>query len=299
MKMKTQHSISRRCFLNGVALAGLLTTTSFSTLLGQTLSSELKKRYRFGICDWDLRATGDPKSFEVAKELGFNGVEVSWQPTGPFSLSVTENHKKFKEAATKTGITISSLAMGILNQEPLATTEEAEGWIENCIDTMQELNVPGTLLAFFGKGDIKDDLQARKIVTKKLKRLAPLAAAKNKVLAVESYLNAREHLDLLQAVGNDAVKVYYDEQNMLTKGYPIYDDMELLLKEKAIFQLHVKEYDARLGEGKVDFKKIRTLLEKYDYDNWIVVESSVRGDWKESQAANVVFLNELFNGKGI
>lgn len=283
-----QKKLSRRVFLTSTAAVGFAMSIP---LFGETREVS---RFRHGICDWDLRSTGNPQSFALAKELGFEGVEVSWQPDGEFSLSKSENRKKFLDAASTAGVAISSLAMGVLNNRPLATEPDAEGWVENCIDAMVEMNVQNVLLAFFGKGDIKDNAEARKTVVEKLRRLGPKAEKAKKTLGIESYLNAREHLDMLQAVGSDAVKVYYDEQNMLTKEYPIYDDMELLLKEKAICQVHLKEYGSRLGEGKVDFKRVRDLLEKYDYRGWVVVETSVKDDWKESQKANAVFVKNLF-----
>jgi sugar phosphate isomerase/epimerase len=258
---------------------------------------ESERRFRIGICDWDLHASGNPDAFAVAKEFGFEGVQVSYQPDGHFSLSKPENRKIFLDAAEKAGVAIASLAMGVLNNRPLATVPEAEGWIENCVEAMTDMNLKEVLLAFFGDGDIKDKTDSRKIVVEKLKRLAPKAAKQGKTLGIESHLNAAEHLEMLQAIGSDFVKVYYDEQNMLTKGYPIYDDLELLLKEKAVCQIHLKEYNARLGEGKVDFLKIRTILEKYDYRGWVVAESSVKGNWKESQAANAVFMKKIFGSR--
>ncbi|MGL6193271.1 MAG: sugar phosphate isomerase/epimerase family protein, partial [Thermoguttaceae bacterium] len=245
--------------------------------------------------DWDLGMTGNPDAFKIGKELGFEGVEVSFEPEGEFSLRKKDNRKVFLDAAKKEDMQISSLAMGVLNGRPLATVPEAEEWVSECVDSMQEMEVNNVLLAFFGDGDIKDNTDARKTVVEKLKKLAPKAEKTKRVLGVESYLNAKEHLEMLEAIGNDAVKIYYDEQNMLTKEYPIYEDIELLLKEKAICQIHAKEYGSRLGKGKVDFSKLRALLDKYDYKGWIVVESAVTGDWKESQKENAAFLKKLFS----
>ncbi|MDR1141414.1 MAG: sugar phosphate isomerase/epimerase [Planctomycetaceae bacterium] len=290
------NKLSRRCFLNVCGTSSLLgLSLRMQEIFGQESESLFRnQRFRVGICDWDLLAAGNPKSFEIAKELGFEGVEISYQPDGKFSLSKQENRKKFLDAAEKTGVLISSVAMGILNDRPLATTPEAENWVDDCIAAMTEMNLKHVLLAFFGNGDIKDKTDSRKIVMEKLKRLAPKAEKQGKILGIESYLNAAEHLDMLQSIGSSSVKVYYDEQNMLTKGYPIYDDLELLLKEKAVCQIHLKEYGARLGEGKVDFQKIRNLLEQYDYRGWVVAESSVKGNWKESQSANAAIMRKIF-----
>jgi sugar phosphate isomerase/epimerase len=230
----------------------------------------------------------------LAKELGLDGVEVSYQPEGEFSLSQPKNRELFLETAKKESAEIASLAVGILNHEPLATAEPAEGWVADCIDAMAAMNVKNVLLAFFGNGDIKDSVESRNKAIEKLKRLARKAEEKKVVLGIESYLNAASHLNMLEKIGNDAVKVYYDERNMYEKRYPIYEDLETLLKEKVVCQIHMKEYNARLGKGRIDFAKIRDLLEKYDYRGWLVVESAVKGDWKESQTENAAYLKELF-----
>ncbi|MCL2305626.1 MAG: sugar phosphate isomerase/epimerase [Planctomycetaceae bacterium] len=279
--------IPRRRFLQ---TAAVFSCVSPFDVFGQ----ESPRSFKIGICDWDLKTAGHPKNFALAKELGFDGVEVSYLPTGEFSLSQPKNRELFLEAAQAESVEISSLAMATLNQVPLATSEPAEGWVADCIETMEAMKVKNVLLAFFGNDDIKGNVENRNKAIEKLQRLAPKAAEKKVVLGFESYLNAKEHLDVLEKIGNDAVKVYYDIQNMLTKEYPIYDDMELLLKEKVICQLHSKEYGSRLGQGKVDFPKVRALLEKYDYQGWLVVESSVDGDWKESQKANVAYLRKTF-----
>lgn len=291
-----RNTLSRRRFLSFCGTSSLLLAGApWGGTLSRAFGAETEPPFRIGICDWDLKATGNPRSFAVAKELGYDGVQVSYQPEGEFSLARSKNRTLFLEAAKQEGVAIASLAMGILNGKPLAGTPEAESWVENCIEALSEMNVSSVLLAFFGKGDMKNDPAARKSVVEKLKRLAPKAEKHKKILAVESTLNAEEHLEMLQAVGSDAVKVYYDEQNMLKQGYSIYEDLETLLKEKVVYQVHAKEYNARLGEGKIDFIKIKKLLEKYDYRDWIVVESSVQGNWKESQAANAAYLRKLFH----
>jgi len=287
--------IQRRHFLQAsVAVSTFPLFGGVTNVFGQAS----RRPFKIGICDWDLGATGDPKSFALAKELGFDGVEVSYRAEGEFSLSQPKNRELFLETAKKESVEVASLAMGQLNEIPLATGEPTEGWVADCIDAMVAMKVKNVLLAFFGNGDITDDdrIEDRAKAVEKLKRLAVKAKEKNVILGIESYLDAKSHLDMLQKIGSDSVKIYYDIQNMLTKEYPIYDDMELLLKEKAICQLHCKEYGSRLGKGKVDFLRFRDLVEKYDYQGWLIVETAVDGDWKESQKENGAFLRKTFNG---
>jgi sugar phosphate isomerase/epimerase len=158
---------------------------------------------------------------------------------------------------------------------------------------MDEMNVDQVLLAFFGRADLTQNKDHMPLVIEKLKRLAPIAERKKKVLAFESTLSAEEHVKLLDAVGSDALKVYYDVENSRGKGYDIFHEMKLLGSKKLISEIHFKENGARLGEGRIDFVKVRDTLLDVGYEGWIIVEGSVTGDWKESQAANAQYVKKL------
>jgi len=281
---------TRREFLSIAAgAAGSLFLADAATLLG----ADVKTSWKVGICDWDLRATGRMSSFAVAKELGFEGVQVSYHPDGDDALADKANRPKFLSAAQEAGVGIASLAMGLLNGRPLATTPEAEGWVADCIDAMVDMNVGQVLLAFFSAGDMNQHKEHQPLVIEKLKRLAPIAEQKKKILAVESYLSAEDNLKLLDAVGSDAVKIYYDVRNSLDKRYDIFQEMELLGSKKLICEIHFKESGRRLGDGRIDFAKVCATLEKIGYEGWLVVEGAAPGDWKESQAANAQFVKKL------
>ena len=264
------------------------------------LGAERRESWKIGIFDTSLRSAGRLSAFPLAKELGFEGVQVSFprnnpdsSSESPDSLFVQENRPKFVAAAKETGVAIASLAMGLLNGLPLATVPEAEGWIEECLDAMVEMNVDRVLIPFFGQADMNQHKEHQPLVIEKFKRLAPIAERKKIVLTVESYLSAEDHLKLIDAVGSDAVKVFYDVRNSKNKGYDIFHEMELLGSQKLISQIHFKEDRKRLGDGDIDFAKVCATLEKIGYDGWVVVEGAESGDWKESQIANAQFIKKL------
>jgi len=277
--------------------AGSLLLANTSSLYAALSRSRLLSLspYKLGICDWDVRETGKPTSFAIAKELGFEGVQVTYQPTGAESLSIKANRVKFVDAAKAANVSIASLCMGILNNSPFATTVEAESWALACIDTMVDMQVDQVLLAFFSKGDMNEIKTQQPLAIEKLKRIAPMAEKKNKILAIESYLSAEDHLKFLDAIGSDAVKVYYDVRNSFNKGYDIFREMELLGKKKLISQIHLKEDHDLLGKGDINFTKVFEMLEKIDYNGWLIVEGSSKGDWKESHKANVRFIKQMIN----
>jgi len=280
---------TRRGFLT--IAAGSLFLADAVTLLGDDAEKK-KEPWKVGICDWDLRATGRIGSFAVAKELGFEGVQVSYQPDGADSLADKTNRPKFMAAAKETGVAIASFCIGRMNEHPLATTPEAEGWVADCLEAMEEMDVEHVLIPFFGNADMERHKEHQPIVIEKFKRLAPIAERKKKILAIESYLSAEDLVKMIDTIGSDAVKVYYDTLNSKNKNYDIFREMEVLGAKKLIRQIHFKD-DNRLGEGGIDFTRVCATLEKVDYEGWLVVESSAPGNWRESHAANAQFVKKL------
>jgi len=268
--------------------AGSLLLADAAALFG----ADPKTSWKIGICDWDLRASGRIGSFAAAKELGFEGVQVSYQPNGTDSLANKANRPKFLAAAKESGVAIASFCIGLMNERPFATTPEAEGWVADCLEAMDEMKIDRVLIPFFGNADMNEHKDQQPLALEKFKRLAPVAEKKKKILAIESYLSAEDVIKLIDAVGSDAVKVYYDVRNSLDKKYDIFREMELLGSKKLISEIHFKDNN-RLGSGDIDFTKVRAVLEKINYEGWIVVESSAPGDWKESQTANAQFVKKL------
>jgi len=283
---------SRRDFLK-IALGSVFLTDAVSLFGAENQSS--RASWKIGICDWDVRATGRLTSFAIAKELGFEGVQASYQIDGPDALADKANRPKFLEAARESGVDIASFCIGMMNSRPLATTPDAVGWVEDCISAMVDMNVEQVLVPFFGNADMTRQTDHLPIVIEKFKHLAPIAEKNKKILSIESTLSAEEHLKMLDAIGSDAVKVYYDVCNgeLYNKNYDIFHEMELLGKHKLISQIHFKENRRRLGEGDIDFTKVCETLDKIGYNGWVVVEGSTSGDWSESQIANAQFVKKL------
>ena len=279
---------TRREFLT--IAAGSLLLADAAMLFGEDTE---KPKWKVGICDWDLRVAGQPGSFAVAKELGFEGVQVSYMPSGNDSLATRANRPRFLAAAKAADVAIASFCIIQFNDRPLATTPEAEGWVVECLEAMDEMEVEMVMLPFFGNADINRHKDHQPLVIEKLKRLAPIAERKKKIISIETYLSAEDHMRIIDAVGSDAIKVYYDVRNSKDAGYDIFQEIEMLGAKKLICEFHFKENHTRLGEGDIDFARVFETVKKIDYEGWLIVESAAPGDWRESQAANAQFVKRL------
>ena len=125
--------------------------------------------------------------------------------------------------------------------------------------------------------------------------MAPKAEKAGVILGFESWLSAEEHLDIIQRVGSSAVQVYYDVANSTQMGYDIYKEIRWLGR-KHICEFHMKENGFLLGQGKVDFQKVREAMDEIGYTGWMQIEGAVPSGQPmfESYVANRKFLRTVF-----
>lgn len=242
--------------------------------LGSLLASPADKKFPIGACDWSLGKKADVAALRTAKAIGLDGVQVSLGTVADnMHLRRKEVQAAYQEAARETGVSIASLAIGELNRVPYKSDPRTIEWVADSIDAAKALDCRVVLLAFFGKGDIKNDPEGRNEVVRRLKDIAPKAEKAGVVLGIESWLSATEHLDLIQRVGSKAVQVYYDVANSNKMGYDIYEEIRRLGSEQ-ICEMHMKENGALLGNGKVDFAKLRRAINAAGYTGWLVIEGA-------------------------
>jgi sugar phosphate isomerase/epimerase len=71
------------------------------------------------------------------------------------------------------------------------------------------------------------------------------------------------------------VQVYYDVANSEKMGYDIYREIRWLGARKLICEFHLKENGFLLGQGRVDFKKVREAMDEIGYSGWMQIEGAV------------------------
>src|SRR6266566_1569149 len=259
---------TRRQVMAGAA-AGLILGPAM-----RAFADDDKRRFKIGACDWSIGKRQQFDALDLAKKIGLDGVQVSFDDIGTKTdLRSEQARTEYRERAKKLGIEIASLAMGTLNEHPYATEERAEQWVLECIDVMEKMGQKIVLLAFFGKGDIngKPELQAK--VVEKLKRAAPRAEKAGVILGIESWMNAEDHLKMIDEVGSKNVQVWYDVANSEKMGYDIYKEIRRIGKER-ICQFHCKENASLLGEGRIDFKKVKEAIDDIGWSGWLIIEGA-------------------------
>jgi sugar phosphate isomerase/epimerase len=271
--------ISRRQALatTAGAFAGL-TFLSGHDVLGQEENRQPERRgprgFRLGVCDWTLGKRCDPAAFALAKKIRLDGVQVDFGggPDQAPPLFDAQLQKRYAEEIEAQEMRIASLAMGVLNEVAYKSDPRAEQWVDKAIDVAAAMPMRRKiiLLAFFSKGDLKNDAAGTDATVGKLKNIASKAEKANVTLAIESWLSAEEHTAILDRVGSPAVQVYYDVANSHKMGYDIYKEIRTL--GRRICQFHAKDYDDLYGKGSIDFAKVREAMDEIEYRGWLVME---------------------------
>jgi L-ribulose-5-phosphate 3-epimerase len=275
--------------------AQLTAGLALSATCPATLNGAEDRRFKVGACDWSIGKMGDPGAFRVAKEIGLDGVQISLGTArDDMRLRQPEVQQQYKKAAQEAGLQVASLAIGELNSVPYKSDPRTIAWVDDSVEVCRELGVKVVLLAFFSNGDLRGDKAGTDEVVRRLKAAAPKAEKAGAILAIESWLSADQHLEILDRVGSSAVQVYYDVCNSNDMGYDIYKEIRQL--GKRICEFHAKENGSLLGKGKVDFRKVREAMEDIGYRGWIQIEGAVPSGapMLDSYKANCEFLRGIF-----
>jgi sugar phosphate isomerase/epimerase len=182
-----------------------------------------------------------------------------------------------------------------MNQVPYKADPRTEQWVRDSIDVASALGVRVILLAFFEKGDLRDDADGQREVIRRLRQVAPYAEKRGVILGIESWLSAPDHVRIIDAVGSRNVQVYYDVANSTQMGYDIAAEIRQLGRER-ICEFHAKENGFLLGQGKIDFAAVRRAIDDIGFTGWLQIEGAVPKGQPviESYVQNVRFMRQHF-----
>jgi len=265
-------TMTRRDFVGGMA-GGL-----GAMWLGSRLAMAAREaKIRLSACDWSMGLSG-PDALETAKTIGLDGLEISAGSGDVLPVADAGYRAKYKEAMAKTGLPVTSIAMGLCNEFPMASDPRGPAWLDQTIGGAKDLGAGVILVAFFGNGDLLDSDDKLKekdleVVIQRLKDAAPKAKEAGVILGIENYLSAKQNLAILERVNHDSVRIYYDVANSTNKDYNV--PAELRELGDRICQIHFKDTHGYLGKGDVDYDGVGQAIADMKYTGWIVLETGM------------------------
>ena len=279
--------ITRRELLRNAAVAA----GAFSAAGAPLFAASRSRWFKIGACDWSLGKRNDPTSFDLAKQIGLDGVQIDMGTIdNDMFLRRPDVRRTFLDAAKLAGVEIASLGVAAFWQAPLRTDPRAAVWLADSVDVCTALGLKVVLAACF-ELDMNDKAGIDHVV-KVFKKVAPKAEKQGVAIGLENWMSAEDHRRLLDRIDSPAVKVYYDVGNSTDKGRDVVKEIRML--GKSICELHFKDAAHMLGHGRIDFKQVRAALDDIEYSGWVQIEAAAPHGVIPAFTANRKYLKALF-----
>ncbi|MBN8686508.1 MAG: sugar phosphate isomerase/epimerase [Chitinophagales bacterium] len=280
--------------------------------LEKVFAAEIEKartnqRYKIGLIDLMLLKRQKLGAVTLTAQLKADGVEVDMgglgnRPTFENQLLTDSIRQQFLQTAKENRVEIFSLAMtGYYAQSFCERTEYIKS-IEDCIKTMQLMNVKHAFLPMGVQCDLKKNPSVRDSVVARLKVAGKMAELAGVIIGIETALSAKEEVQLLKEIGSPAIKICFNFSNPLKEGRDLIAELKLLGKDR-ISMIHATNKDSVWLENdpQIDLYKVKKALDEMGWSGWLVIERSrdakKPSDTKYNYGANTAYLKKVFQGQ--
>jgi L-ribulose-5-phosphate 3-epimerase len=298
--------MNRRDFLEDsskAAVAGML-ASAFLPWTPSFAGAGIDQRYKIAVCDWMILKRQKLGAFQLTKDIGADGVEVDMGGLGDretFDNKLLDPvvRQQFLDKVKELGLEISSIAMSGFYAQSFAERPGVDRMVQNCIDTMKLMNVRVAFLPLGVKADLVKFPNLRPTVVERLKMIAPKAEQAGVIIGIETALDARGEVKLLEEVGSPSIKSYFNFANALQNKRDLLKELKILGKEH-ICQIHCTDEDGvwLQNNTRLDMKKVKKTLDKMDWSGWLVIERSRDANEptnvKKNFSANAAYLKQIF-----
>ena len=265
------------------------------------------QQYRVAACDWMMLKRQKLGEFQLAKDIGADGVEVDMGPLGQrvlFDNKLREAHfqELFRRTADSLGIAVPSMAMSGFFAQSFLQRENYRELVDDCLDAMDVMGARVAFLPLGGSGDEwLTEGEARQEMVRRLHEVGERAYKRGKVVAIRCPLDARSTRKLLKVVDSKGIKVYYNLQDAVDQGRCVTKELKRLGAAN-IAQIHASLTDSVTldRDPRIDLHQVKRTLDRMKWSGWLVVERSRNAqdvkNVKGNFGTNVRFLKEIFCG---
>ncbi len=288
------NSLSRRTWLRRTAgAAGFACGFSvFSPLLAAPES----RGFKIGGCDWSMGKCCDPTALDLAKEIGLDGVQVDMGRGGEMPLRRREHQEAYRAAMARTGLAVSSIAIGEMNQVPLKGSDQRPAeWLDAGLEICRAMKLPLVMAPAFNRGDL--DMAKTAEIDRFVKAVRGAATKAEKlgvIIGLENYLSADDNRKIIDRVGSANVKVYYDVGNSTDKGRDVCKEIRAL--GTLICEFHAKDGPHMLGRGRINFREVRKAIDDAGFRGWLQLEAAHPHGVVADYTADAKYLRAIFPG---
>ncbi len=262
------------------------------------------QRYKVAVVDLMILKRQKLGAFQLARDIGADGVEVDMgglgdRETFDNQLTNAATRRQFLDKAKELDLEIPSLAMTGFFAQSFAERPTVPRMIQDCIDTMKQLNVKLAFLPLGVKGDLVKNPELRPAIVARLRAAGKQAEQAGVIIGVETSLSAAEEVKLLDDVGSPAIKIYFNFANAIKNGRDLLTELRTLGKDR-ICQIHATNEDGVWLERdpKIDLPQVKQTLDAMGWSGWLVIERSRDAkdprNVKKNFSTNTAYLKSVF-----
>jgi L-ribulose-5-phosphate 3-epimerase len=300
--------LTRRQFLGGSAalIAAALPWPRSVSATAQEVAPKPTKglRYKIAACDWMLLKRQKLGAFQLARDIGADGVEVDMGSLGDREtfdnqLAKPEVREQFQAKASELGLEICSLAMSGFYAQSFAERPTVPRMLQDCLDTMKAMKVKIAFLPLGVRGDLVKHPELRPGIVQRLKTIAPRAEAAGVIIGLETSLPAADEVKLLADIGSAAIRSYFNFANALQTGRDLGAELRTLGRER-ICQIHCTNQDGvwLQNDPKINMPTVKQVLDDMGWSGWLVIErsrdASDSRNVRKNFGANTAYLKSVF-----
>lgn len=283
-----------------------LRRTALVCLLLWSATGTFSQQYRVAACDWMMLKRQKLGEFQLARDIGADGVEVDMGPLGArvlFDNKLREepDRTKFRHTADSLGVLVPSMAMSGFFAQNLLKRDNYRDLTADCLQTMRHMGATVAFLPLGGSGHAWQcpDSTAYGEMADRLHDMGQMAAAEKITIGIRTAMGADFDVAFLKRINSPGIKVYYNLQDAVDQHRDVCHELEQLGRER-ICQIHASLTDSVTldRDPRIDLHAVRRTLDRMGWSGWLVVERSrdaqnvrdVRGNF----SANVRYLKEVF-----
>lgn len=283
----------------------ILIVLTFFMMLPETMMAQ--ERYQVGVCDWMILKRQKLGEFDLAKQIGCDGIEMDMGSLG--KRDTFENKLRgpkeaaiFKRTADSLGIKVGAVAMSGFYAQDLTKKDSYLSLAEDCFDTMDKMG--GAKVAFLPLGGSGNDWSTNKakraVIVKRLHDIGEAAKARGKRVGLDTPLDAKGNLKLLKEIKSEGIGIFYKFQTIIENGWDVCQDMKKL-GAKNIVAIHASNTDKYWlrNDSTINVPAIKQTLDEMGWSGWLFVErsrnTSMVRNVKMNYGNNVRYLKEIFN----
>jgi sugar phosphate isomerase/epimerase len=242
--------------------------------------------------------------FCLASAVGYNYIELiaERQHNKDNPVWTDEGIRRIKALTDRNKLSLHAICNDYIIDHSLTENKSSIEQTVNLISQAKLIGIQKLILPLFEKSEIREDnFQKYKII---LKEIASAAQENNILVCLETILNGKSLLKLLDFLDHSNIKCVFDTGNRIGFEHDIYSD--ILLLGKQIHHVHIKDKNDQnenvlLGTGKVNFYKVFESLLHIEFGGPYTFETARGKDPVKTAKYNLQFVNyfmEEVSGNG-